>query len=449
MTTLLAFVFTLALLIVFHEFGHYWVARRMGVKVLRFSVGFGQVVAQRRDRQGTEWALSAIPLGGYVKMLDEREAEVPADQLDQAFNRKPVAARAAIVAAGPLANFLLAILLFWGMFMLGVPTLKPMVAEPPPGSPASTAGIHSGMTITRIGDEATESWQDLHWLALKQVLRGQTLRIEAVNAGGQVEFLQLTVPVLSEEQQQEPLAALGLSRYLPPLPPVLGQLTPDGVAAKAGLRSGERIVAIDGKTMSDWNQVVDTVRGAAGRALRLALEQGGQTRELSLTPATAKDGQTTIGRIGAGPQIDPELLDKLRGSVRYGPLQAMRHALARTWDLSTFSLEMLGRMVTGQASLKNLSGPLTIADYAGQSAHAGLSSFISFLALVSISLGVLNLLPVPLLDGGHLLYYFAEFLTGRPVSEHVQEIGQRIGMGLLGMLMCFALYNDLARLFAG
>jgi regulator of sigma E protease len=473
MTTLLAFVFTLAILIVFHELGHYWVARRMGVKVLRFSVGFGQVVARRNDRHGTEWALSAIPLGGYVKMLDEHEGEVPAEQIDQAFNRKSVAARAAIVAAGPLANFLLAILLFWGLFLYGVPSLKPIVGAPVAGSPAQLAGVRSGETVTRLNGEHVESWQDLHWLTLKQVLRGTTLHLETVDSRGYIAQHTLAVPERNEELEQAPLQALGLVRYLPPLAPVLDQLTPDGVAARAGLRSGDRIAAIDGVAMKTWEQVVETIRRSPGRSLRLSVEhaagqpqgglgspaggrerseQGGSSaaggaREVVLTPASVRDGDLVIGRIGAGPRIAPELLAALRGTTRYGAVEAMRHALARTWELSAFSLEMLGRMITGQASLKNLSGPLTIAEYAGQSAESGVGSFVAFLALLSVSLGVLNLLPVPLLDGGHLLYHLAEFLTGRPVSERIQEIGQKIGMGLLGLLMFFALYNDLSRLF--
>jgi len=456
MTTLLAFLFTLAVLIVFHEFGHYWVARRMGVRVLRFSVGFGKVIASRSDRHGTEWALSAIPLGGYVKMLDEREAEVPAAQLDQAFNRKSVAARSAIVIAGPLANFLLAILLFWALFMGGVPILKPIVALPERGSPAQLAGVGGGETITRLNGEPVESWQDLHWLALKQVLRGDTLQLDTLDSRGYIAHRTLVVPEQSEareELERAPLKALGLSRYLPPLAPVLGQLTADGVAARAGLIPGDRILAIDGQAMPDWEAVVAAIRQSPGHALRLTLERAGKghesRREVTLTPAAVRDGDKTIGRIGAGPQVDPGKLAYLHGTARYGPLDALQRALARTWDLSAFSLEMLGRMVTGQASLKNLSGPITIADYAGQSAESGLSSFVAFLALVSVSLGVLNLLPVPLLDGGHLLYYLSEFLTGRAVSEQVQEIGQKIGMGLLGLLMFFALYNDLSRFFAG
>ena len=447
MLTLAAFLFTLAVLVVFHEFGHFWVARRMGVKVLRFSIGFGQIIASRRDRHGTEWALAAIPLGGYVKMLDEREGSVAEEQLDQAFNRKPLAARAAIVAAGPLANFLLAILLFWALFMAGVPIQKPVVGDPTPGSAAQAAGVHGVVSITRLNDVAIASWQDLHWQALKEVLRGEPLRIETVDGRGILTRHVLALPQHSEALEQAPLETLGLVHYLPPLPPVVGDITPEGVAAHSGLRRGDRILRIDGVAMATWEQVVESIRRAPGQRLRMNLENGKQTRELTLTPASVVDGTTRIGRIGAGPWFDPALLATLQGNVRYAPLPALRHALTRTWELTAFSLEMLARMGSGRSSLKNLSGPLTIADYAGQSAASGVGSFVAFLALLSVSLGVLNLLPVPLLDGGHLLYYLAEFLTGRPVPDRIQEIGQKIGMGLLGLLMFFAFYNDLSRLF--
>lgn len=449
MTTLLAFLFTLAVLIVFHEFGHYWVARRMGVKVLRFSVGFGQVIASRTDRHGTEWALSAIPLGGYVKMLDEREGDVATDQLDQAFNRKSVGARAAIVAAGPLANLLLAVLLFWGIFMAGVTVLKPIIGEPDQGSPAHLAGMHASEIISTLDGEAVASWQDLHWLVLKKVLRGEDITLETVDSRGYVAYRTLPAPAPSDEVQQAPLQALGLTRYLPPVPPVLGEIAADGVAAKAGLTQGDRILSIDGVPMQTWEEVVRTVRASADRGLTMQVQRGNRQLEVSLTPARVQQGNQTIGRIGAGPRVDPVVIEKLHREVEYSPLDALQRAFARTWELSAFSLEMLGRMLTGEASIKNLSGPITIADYAGQSAAMGLESFLAFLALVSVSLGVLNLLPVPILDGGHLLYHLAEFLTGRPISERVQEIGQKIGASLLGLLMFFALFNDLSRLFSG
>lgn len=449
MTTLLAFLFTLALLIVFHEFGHYLVARLAGVKVLRFSVGFGRVIASRKDRQGTEWALAAVPLGGYVKMLDEREGDVPAEQLSQTFNRKSVGARAAIVAAGPLANFLLAILLFWGLFMAGIPVTKPVLGEPPADTAAAQAGIQSGEVVASVGGERAQSWQDFHWLVLKNVLRGEDVVLETSNAKGHHHIRRLTPGSVDEQMERSPLAALGLVHYLPPLPPVLGNLMAKGAAELSGLQPGDRILAVDGQAIGLWEELVNKIRAAPGRSLRLQLDRSGQTLEIDVVPEAFQDGAIVIGRVGAAPRVDPDILAPYQEEVRYGPWQALQRAGARTWELSVFSLEMLGRMVMGQASLKNLSGPITIADYAGQSAQGGVASFVAFLALVSVSLGVLNLLPVPLLDGGHLLYYFAEFLTGRPVPEKVQEFGQKIGMGLLALLMFFALYNDLQRLFAG
>lgn len=449
MTTVLAFLLTLAILIVFHEFGHYLAARLAGVKVLRFSVGFGQVMASRRDRRGTEWALSAIPLGGYVKMLDEREGDVPQDQLHQAFNRQGVGVRAAIVAAGPLANFLLAILLFWALFMTGVPVSKPVLGDPVPHTAAASAGIRGGETVLAVNGEKTQSWQDLHWLALKNALRGEPFILETTDPAGHYNVRRLVPDVADESLERAPLAALGLVHYLPPLPPVIGQLMPDSPAQRAGLRRGDQVRSVDGQPVAQWEELVRKVQASPGREIILHIDRAGQTLEIRVLPEPAQEGGASIGRIGAAPQVDPAVLAPYRDVVRYGPVQAMERALSRTWDLSAFSLEMLGRMVVGQSSLKNLSGPITIADYAGQSAQSGLASFVAFLALVSISLGVLNLLPVPLLDGGHLLYYLAEFATGRPVPERAQEIGQKIGMGLLALLMFFALYNDLQRLFAG
>lgn len=450
MTTLLAFLFTLAVLIVFHEFGHYLVARLAGVKVLRFSVGFGQVVARREDRRGTEWALSAIPLGGYVKMLDEREGEVPVEQLHQAFNRKGVGARSAIVAAGPLANFLLAILLFWGLFMTGVPVAKPVLGEPPAATPAAQAGIQAGETVVAVNGERAQSWQDLHWLVLKNVLRKETVTLETSDAQQHYAYRHIAPETLNDEDlEKNPLRTLGLVHYLPPLPPVLGNLMLDSPAEKAGLQDGDLILAVDGEAVPYWSDLVDRVRAAPGQELVLRVERGKEVLDIRVVPEAVDEGATQTGRIGAAPKVDPALLAPYQDEVRYGPWEALQRAGQRTWELSVFSLEMLGRMVMGQASLKNLSGPITIADYAGQSAESGVASFVAFLALVSVSLGVLNLLPVPLLDGGHLLYYFAEFFTGRPVSEHVQEIGQKIGIGLLSLLMFFALFNDLQRLFVG
>ncbi|MBI5329956.1 MAG: RIP metalloprotease RseP [Betaproteobacteria bacterium] len=449
MTTLLAFLATLAILIFVHEYGHYRVARLAGVRVLRFSVGFGPVLATRQDRHGTEWSLSALPLGGYVKMLDEREGEVAPDQLAYAFNRQSLGKRAAIVAAGPLANFLLAILLLWGLNLTGIPVLKPVLGEPAPASPAALAGIRAGETVVAINGEKPESWQDMHLLLLKHAFRDERLRLETQDPSGHFAYRNVIAPPRDEAFEQSPMSVLGLTRYLPPVEAVIGQLSPDGEGQRAGLRPGDRIRAVEGAPTAHWDEVVKKIRASADKRLVLRIERQGREMDLALTPRPITEGGQVIGRIGAAPRIDPSVMETLRGVARYGVWDSLTRALARTWELSAFSLEMMGRMVIGQVSLKNLSGPITIADYAGQSAQSGAVAFFSFLALLSISLAVLNLLPVPLLDGGHLLYYFAEFLTGRPVSDRTQEIGQKIGISLLATLMFFALYNDLQRLLAG
>ncbi|TCS71133.1 regulator of sigma E protease [Sulfuritortus calidifontis] len=447
MTTLLAFLVTLAILIVVHEFGHYSVARLMGVKVLRFSVGFGQVIARRQDRHGTEWALSAIPMGGYVKMLDEREGEVAEQDLPYAFNRQNVWKRSAIVFAGPAANLLLAILIYWGLFFSGVPALKPILGEPPAGTPAYIAGIRSGETVLSVNDEKVESWQDLHWSLLRHGLGAERLSLETRDNADHLHFRQLDLSGLAPDvKETDPARAAGLTRYIPAIAPVLGEVVAGGQAALAGLRVGDRILSVDGVAVANWHELVQKVRSAPGQALTFELARQGQVLRVNVTPTAADEAGQRVGKIGAAPQIPPGTFEALQTQVRYSAGDAVVRALAKTWELSSFSLEMLGRMVIGQASLDNIAGPITIADYAGQSARSGIASFIAFLALISISLAVLNLLPIPLLDGGHLLYYLVEVVTGRPVPERVQEIGQRIGMALLGVLMFFALFNDLQRL---
>lgn len=450
MTTLLAFIVTIGILVVIHEYGHYIVARACGVKVLRFSVGFGRVVARRTGKDGTEWALSALPLGGYVKMLDEREGEVAPEELHRAFNRKPVLQRMAIVVAGPLANLLLAIFLYWAMFVHGVTVLKPVLDAPAPGTPAALAGIAEGATVVSVNGNAIEDWQGLHWELLKQGLRTGEVRLETRDLAGRLAFHRIDLAGIDlADTEQDPLARIGLNRFQPRLAPVFGDIVSGSRAEAAGLRPDDRITHVDGQPVDDWAALVDRVRASPERPLTLTLERAGRVLSVPVTPEATQEGDRRIGRMGAAPRIDPAVLDQVRGQVSFAPLEAARRALHKTWDLSTFSLEMLGRLVLGQASLKNISGPVTIADFAGRSAEAGWTAFIGFLALISVSLAVLNLLPIPLLDGGHLLYYLAEFLTGRPVPDSVQEIGQKIGAALLAMLMLLALFNDLQRLFAG
>ncbi len=450
-STLLAFIVALGVLIVFHEFGHYLVARLAGVKVLRFSVGFGTPVWVKRfgDDQ-TEWAIGAFPLGGYVKMLDEREGPVAAHERHRAFNVQPVARRIAIVAAGPIANFLLAVLLYWMLFVHGVPGMRPLVGDPVPGTPASAIQLASGDLITRVGDKPVATWQELRWELLDQAVRRAAVVLEVHHAGGNIGFPRLDLSgIRSEDVDSDLLQAIGLTRYNPPMAPRFGRLTDDGAARRAGLQEGDLVMSIDGVAISQWDQVVAAVRGAPDRSLRIVVERHGNTVGLEVVPESTNEGSIRIGRIGAAPQIDPKDIELLMTEVRYPPLAAAWRAIDRMAEVSTFTLKMLGRMIAGEVSLSNLSGPITIADYAGQSAQLGLLAYLNFLALISISLGVLNLLPVPVLDGGHLMYYLVEIIKGSPVSERALEIGQQIGMVLLFSLMAFALYNDINRLFGG
>lgn len=449
--TLAAFGLALGVLIVVHELGHYWVARLCGVKVLRFSIGFGKPLAVRKlGRDGTEWALAAFPLGGYVKMLDEREGEVAPHELPRAFNRQSVWRRILIVAAGPVANFLLAIILYWLLFISGVPGVKPMLGQPAPGSPAALAGFQPGEIMTSIDGEAVVTWQDTRWLLLKRVMNKQGVKIETRNDRGEIQFHILeTSGLTADDLDGDFLEKLGLTHFRPVLRPIIGKLVQGGAGEKAGMQMGDEIEVVNGKSLSRWEDLVEWVRSHPERPLTLEIRRGKQLLTMQVTPSAATEQGKVVGKIGAAPELDAELGKKLMTEVRYPPFQALGAALHKTWDTSVFSLNMLGRMVVGQVSLKNISGPITIADYAGQSAHMGWLPYLSFLALISISLGVLNLLPIPLLDGGHLMYYIAEILKGSPVSDRAMEIGQQIGMALLMVLMAFAFYNDINRLLSG
>jgi regulator of sigma E protease len=449
--TLFSFAGAIALLVVFHEFGHYWVARRCGVKVLRFSLGFGRIIYQKKFAgSDTEWVISAIPLGGYVKMLDEREGEVAPEELNQAFNRKPVLQRMAIVAAGPIANFLLAIVLYWVLMMHGLPGLKPTLGEVPTGTPASAAQLHAGETIVSIDGVAIPSWQELHWELLNLALKQGEVKIEALSDHGTTLFHSLNLGALEARDLDGAfMEKLGLHLYQPVILPVIGKLSEGGVAQLALLHEGDRILTADGLPVKSWSALVEVVRRHPGLTVQLDILRANQTLSIKLTPQSVVESGKTVGKIGAAPKVDKSVFDALMVEVSYSPVDAFAHALNKTWDTSVISLKMLGKMVLGEVSMKNISGPITIADYAGQSAHMGWIAYLGFLALISISLGVLNLLPVPLLDGGHLLYYVAELVKGSPVSEQAWEIGQKIGIALLGTLMVFAVYNDINRLISG
>lgn len=446
---ILAVIVVLGLLVTFHEFGHFWVARRCGVKVLRFSVGFGKPFWSKVDRHGTEFAVAAIPLGGYVKMLDEREAPVPTEQLDQAFNRKSVWQRIAIVAAGPIANFLLAIVAYWALFVAGTTTVAPVVGDITPESPAAQAGLAQGVEITSIQGDAMRSWEEINLKLVSLIGFSGELSLEArPENASTAQAYQLPVSnYMVRQDPPQPLQSLGVAPWRPDVPAVLGQVVDGQAAAQAGLEAGDRIVAIDGVNVDDWMQFVTMVRESAGQTLAVNYQRNGEQGTLSLTPGSnTLESGAQVGYIGAGVQ-QVEWPEALQREIRYGPIEAVGQAVSRTGEMTLLTLDAIRKMFVGLISPSNLSGPITIAQISGDSARAGMEAFIGFLAYLSISLGVLNLLPIPVLDGGHLLYYFIEIVRGRPVSEQAQAVGLRIGLAMVGTLMLTALYFDLMRLW--
>ncbi|WP_313953978.1 RIP metalloprotease RseP [Accumulibacter sp.] len=448
---LAAFALALGILVVVHEYGHYLVARWVGVKVLRFSVGFGRPLWSRRfGPDATEWAIGAFPLGGYVKMLDEREGEVPAADLHRSFNRQPVLARMAIVAAGPMANFLLAILLYWVLFWHGTEEFKPLLGAPVVASPAAAAGVESGELVLKVAGEGVRTWQEMRWLLLQQAVDQDQIDLELINPRNEISIRRLDVSAIRHSGWEgDALERLGLGLYRPRLPAILAAVNPNSAAADAGLRPGDHVLAVDDQAIGDWADLVSVVRQAPGKPLALDLLRDGQRIRILVTPTAVDDEGEEIGRIGVTVSDHGRSRAELMTVVSYDPLSALGKAVAETWDKSTFTLLMIGKMVTGDVSWRNISGPVTIADYAGRSARLGLDYYLKFLALVSISLGVLNLLPIPILDGGHLLYYLVEIIKRGPLSERSMEIGQQIGLAFLIMLMAFAFYNDINRLFSG
>ena len=441
-----SFFVVLGVLVVFHELGHYLVARWCGVKVLRFSVGFGRVLWSRRyGRDQTEFAVSAIPLGGYVKMVDEREGGVAAADIPRAFNRASVGARIAIVAAGPIANLLLAIVLYAATYMAGIPGQKPILASPAPGTPAAVAGVRSGDEVTAVDGAGVSSFQDLRWQLLKLSGRDD-IRIDVRTLDGRdaTRVVPLTSLVASDWEGAF-MQKLGLAADFGP--PLIDEALPGKPGERAGLRRGDRIVAIDGAPVRSPMDVSAATNAKPGGEVVFRIERDGATIEIPVVTEITESGGRRVGIAGLRLRVDPVVAERLTTTVRYGPVRALGAGVRTTWELSVFTVKMLGRIVTGEASLKNISGPITLADYAGQSVQAGWLVFVGYLALISISLGVLNLLPVPLLDGGQLLYYFAELARGRPLSDRAFEVGQRIGMAVLAALMALALFNDFSRLF--
>jgi regulator of sigma E protease len=447
---LLAFVVVLGVLIVVHEFGHYVAARWCGVRVLRFSVGFGHALWQRRlGKDGTEWAIGIFPLGGYVKMLDEREGEVAPEERERAFNRQSVGKRSLIVAAGPAANFVLAILVYWAVFMHGSDELLPILGTPPVASPAAIAGVVNGEQVRTIDGQAVATWNDLRWTLLRKAASQESADLEVINEQREIAVRRLPLQAAGDEGWEgDALDRLGIRFFRPDLPPVIGKVMPGSPGEVAGIRSGDMILAVDGVEVRNWHDFVLQVRGAGDRQVRIDLSRNGAAVAVDVVPEAISERGKRIGRIGVA-VADNRDGREVRVFVRYGFLAAGGKALAETWDKSVFSLVMLGKMVTGEVSWRNLAGPVTIADYAGQSARLGVDYYLKFMALISISLGVLNLLPIPVLDGGHLLYHIIEVVRRRPLTERAMEIAQQIGLSILFVLMAFAFFNDMNRLLSG
>lgn len=437
----------LGVLVTFHEFGHFWVARRCGVKVLRFSVGFGMPLLRWHDKQGTEFVVAAIPLGGYVKMLDEREGEVPVDQLDQSFNRKTVRQRIAIVAAGPIANFLLALVFFWALAMLGSEQVRPVIGAVEAGSVAARAGLGAGQEIVAIDGEPTSGWAAVNLQLVRRLGESGSLQLLVREQGSTADSPRELIldNWLKGADEPDPIRSLGIRPWRPALPPVLAELDPKGPAHAAGLKTGDRLLAFDGQAVSDWQQVVDSVRVRPDTKIMLRVERDGASIDVPVTLVARGESKAPTGYLGAGVKAvewPPEMIRE----VSFGPVEAIGEGARRTWTMSVLTLDSLKKMLFGELSVKNLSGPITIAKVAGASAQSGVADFLNFLAYLSISLGVLNLLPIPVLDGGHLLFYLIEWARGRPLSDRVQGWGIQIGISLVVGVMLLALVNDLGRL---
>ena len=445
--TVLTALVTLGILVAFHEYGHFWVARRCGVKVLRFSVGFGTPIWRTHDAEGTEYTLSAIPLGGYVRMLDEREGDVDPSELHQAFNRQPVWSRIAIVSAGPVANFLLAIFVFWILFLSGEKGMVPIVDSIEPDSPAYFAGIEVGQEITSIDGKATPTVNALSFRLLERLGDSGFIELGARYSGSDVQYSS-NAPIdrwLAGVEAPNPIAGLGISLAFPTVLPIVEKTIENSPAEAAGFLSGDRIVSADGVPMANWSDWIDYVRARPGTPIAVIAARDNVDVPLTLTPVEKLSDGQAIGSVGMAVRSPEIPAESLRVFDR-GPIDALWAALQRTFDLIVFTFESILKMLQGLISTANLSGPITIAQVAASSAESGWESWLGFLALLSISLGALNLLPIPILDGGHLLFYTIEAFTGRAVPERIQGWGYQMGLIMVMSLMAFALYNDFSRL---
>ena len=455
MLTLLAFILTLGILVTVHEYGHFQVARWCGVKVLKFSVGFGKPIWSKKiGSDQTEFIIAAIPLGGYVKMLGEEQlssAENTAGQdMSRAFSQQSVIKRMAIVLAGPFANLLLAVILYWALFMTGTVGIKPFIGNVLENTPAAVSQIRSGEMIQKVNGKDVATWQDVRWILLNESLKNGSVEIQVIDNHQQIHLYQIATTGLNDDNTDvDILQKLGLTVYQPKVPARIGQIVENSPADSAGLEVGDLVVAINDKEIGDWEALVQEVRLHPAEKLEMVIQRGSKEYRLSIIPEAAKENGEAVGRIGAGFKAEQAQLDQYFVTQHFTIIEALAKSVEKTWETSIFSLKMLGNMLIGNVSWKGISGPVTIASYAGQSANMGMKVFIGFLALVSISIGVLNLLPIPILDGGHFMYYMVEFFTGKPVSEAVINVGQRVGFFILGWMMVLALYNDMNRLITG
>jgi regulator of sigma E protease len=450
--SILAFVVAIGVLVAVHEFGHFWVARRLGFKVLRFSIGFGKPLLRWRgsDPDRVEYWLSAIPLGGYVKMLDEREGPVPAAESHRAFNRRPIPHRILVLLAGPGFNFIFAIFAFWIMFATGVPGIKPLIGAVTEDSVAARAGLQANDVIEAVGGRSTATWEHATLAILDELLADGRLDLVVREPNGTTKSVELDVRDRVGELTEPSALFTGLGiRPGPVMPAVIAGLEPGLAAERAGLAVGDRVLAVDGIEVRGWESFVEFVRARPGAAVQLHVLRDGETLSLPVTIGENEENGQTFGRIGASrpTTFEPEVLESLRAEQRDGIFESLPRGIEKTWDMSALTLRMLVRMVMGDVSVKNLSGPITIAEYAGESAQAGWSAFLNLLAVISISLGILNLLPIPVLDGGQVVNQIAEWLKGAPLSERAIILGQQVGVFLLIVLMSFAFYNDLSRIF--
>ncbi len=447
--SLFYFAVAVSILVAFHELGHFWVARKSGVKVLRFSVGFGKVIwSYQKTPDSTEYVLSAVPLGGYVKMVDEREGEVKQEDLPYAFNRQPLLVRSAIVAAGPIFNLVLAVFLFWCVFILGETGVRPVVGPVESGTLAADAGFEEGDEIVEIDGKPAPTWSEAIALLFSEAMNGEQLIRITVKNTDEIEQTRVIQIVESDLEKPETLfKRVGLKPWSPKLKPVIGKVLEKGAAREAGIEVGDVIVSADGQQINEWMEWVEYVQERPAIPISLVIDRNGVHRNLNVIPKAVQQEGKTIGKIGAGVEVPKDLLESMRVTYTLSPIEAIPAAFERTWLFSVNTLKMIGKMLIGKASVDNLSGPISIAHYAGQSAELGLVTFLKYLGLISVSLGVLNLLPVPVLDGGHLLFFAVEAIKGSPVSENVQIYIQQLGIFLLIMLMALAIFLDIERLF--